>query len=134
MDSGWITTPEQTDMKTPPPTDLAGERLVRKTPDRILPLDQGDQDYIRTGLEAVQEAFGIAALPDIPVALMPGRTLMRLLVDLRAKLHPRNPQQTGAWGRLAGAILVLDMAGEFASQHSQAEERRRTLKRDDLDE
>lgn len=121
-------------MATPPPTDLAGERLVRKTPDRILPLDRGDQDYIRAGLEAVQEAFGIAALPDVPIALMPGRTLMRLLVDLRARLRPRDPGQTEAWGRLAGAILVLDTAGEFAAQHSQAEERRRAMERDDLDD
>ncbi|WP_096704560.1 hypothetical protein [Magnetospirillum sp. 15-1] len=121
-------------MATPPPTDLAGERLVRKTPDRILPLDESDQEYIRTGLEAVQEAFGIAALPDAPLALMPGRTLMRLLVDLRARLRPRNPDQTAAWGRLAGAILVLDTAGEFATQHSLAEERRRTMERDDLED
>jgi len=121
-------------MAIPPPTDLAGERLVRKTPDRILPLDESDQEYIRTGLEAVQEAFGIAALPDAPLALMPGRTLMRLLVDLRARLRPRNPDQTAAWGRLAGAILVLDTAGEFATQHSLAEERRRTMERDDLED
>ncbi|BAE49072.1 hypothetical protein [Paramagnetospirillum magneticum] len=121
-------------MTPPPPTDLAGERLVRKTPDCILPLDQGDQDYIRAGLEAVQEAFGIAALPDVPLGLMPGRTLMRLLVDLRARLRPRSPEQTSAWGRLAGAILILDMAGEFASQHSQAEERRRAMEHDDLED
>ncbi|MBI3446433.1 MAG: hypothetical protein HY055_14020 [Magnetospirillum sp.] len=106
------------------PTDLAGERLVRKAPNHILALDQGDQDYIRAGLEAVQANFGIAALPDMPIALMPGRTLMRLLVDLRAQLRPRNPDQREAWGKLAGAILVLDTACDFAIQHSEAERRR----------
>jgi hypothetical protein len=121
-------------MVTSAPTDLAGERLVRKTPNRILPLDQSDQDYIRAGLEAVQEAFGIAALPDLPIGLMPGRALMRLLVDLRAELRPRSPEQSAAWGRLAGAILALDMAGDFASQHSRAEAGRRALKRDELED
>ena len=121
-------------MSSPRPTDLAGERLVRKTPNHILPLDQSDQDYIRAGLLAVQETFGIAALPDVPIALMPGRTLMRLLVDLRAKLRPRTPEQTAAWGRLAGAILVLDTAGEFATQHSQAEARRHAAEQDDLED
>ncbi|WP_068430750.1 hypothetical protein [Magnetospirillum sp. XM-1] len=121
-------------MSTSRPTDLAGERLVRKTPNHILPLDQSDQDYIRAGLEAVQAAFGISALPDVPIALMPGRTLMRLLVDLRSQLRPRTPEQTAAWGRLAGAILVLDTAGEFATQHSQAEARRHAVEQDDLED
>jgi hypothetical protein len=134
MQAARITPEDPKIMTSAPLTDLAGERLVRKTPDRILPLDQSDQDYIRVGLLAVQEAFGIAALPDIPLALMPGRTLMRLLVDLRAKLRPRNPDQTEAWGRLAGAILVLDMAGDFASQHSLVEERRRAAEHDDLED
>lgn len=121
-------------MVTSAPTDLAGERLVRKTPNHILPLDQSDQDYIRAGLDAVQEAFGIAAAPDLPLRLMPGRALMRLLVDLRTGLRPRTPEQSVAWGRLAGAILALDMAGDFACQHAQAEAHRRALKSDDLED
>ena len=114
------------------PTDLAGERLVRKAPNRIIGLDPSDQDYIRVGLEAVQTAFGINTLPDVPLALMPARTLMRLLVDLRAQLRPRNPDQREAWGRLAGAILILDTACDFAIAHSEAERRRHD--RDDLDD
>lgn len=117
-------------MLASPPTDLAGERLVRKTPDRILPLDRGDRDYILAGLRAVEEAFAVAALPDTPVALMPGRALMRLLVDLRAGLRPESPEQSEAWGRLAGAILVLDTAGDFAGQLAEAERRRRQPERD----
>lgn len=121
-------------MAASPPTDFAGERLVRKTPNSILPLEQGDQDYIRAGLEAVQQAFGIAAVPDVPLGLMPGRTLMRLLVDLRARLRPRSPEQNEAWGRLAGSILLLDAAADFVLQHSEAERRRAQLDHDDLEE
>ena len=107
-----------------PLTDLAGERLVRKAPNQILALDPTDRDYIRAGLAAVEEAFAVAALPDVPIELMPGRTLMRLLVDLRGELRPRTPEQNEAWGRLAGAILTLDTACSFANEHSLAQRRR----------
>ena len=107
-----------------PLTDLAGERLVRKAPNQILALDTADRDYVRAGLLAVEEAFSVACLPDVPIELMPGRTLMRLLVDLRAQLKPRSPDQTEAWGRLAGAILILDTACAFANEHNLAQRRR----------
>ncbi len=107
-----------------PLTDLAGERMVRNAPNRIVALDPSDQDYIRAGLEAVQDAFSIAAVPDIPIGLMPGRTLMRLMIDIRAQLKPRNVDQREAWGRLAGAILILDTACSFANEHSKAQSRR----------
>jgi hypothetical protein len=107
-----------------PPADFAGERLVRKAPNQILALEPGDQAYIRESLRAVEAAYGVAAVPDVPVELMPGRTLMRLLIDLRAKLRPTSPIQREAWGKLAGAILILDTAGAFAVEHSQALQRR----------
>ena len=107
-----------------PLTDLAGERLVRKAPNQILALDPADRDYIQTALAAVQEAFSVAAVPDIPIELMPGRTLMRLLVDLRAELRPTTSEQSEAWGRLAGATLILDTACSFATEHSLAQRRR----------
>ncbi|MDO8606908.1 MAG: hypothetical protein Q7R40_10260 [Phaeospirillum sp.] len=107
-----------------PLTDLAGERLVRKAPNQILALDSADRDYIRAGLTAVEAAFAVAARPDIPIELMPGRTLMRLLVDLRAQLTPATPEQSEAWGRLSGAILLLDTACAFATEHALAMRRR----------
>jgi len=107
-----------------PPTDLAGERLVRKAPNQIVALDPTDRDYIRDALAAVEEAFSVAALPDIPIELMPGRALMRLLVDLRGVLRPASSEQSEAWGKLAGAILILDTACSFATEHFQAQRRR----------
>lgn len=107
-----------------PLADFAGERLVRKAPNQLLALEAGDQAYIRDGLAAVEAAYGVAAMPDIPIELMPGRTLMRLLVDLRGTLRPASPEQREAWGRLAGAILILDTACAFATEHSKALERR----------
>ncbi len=116
-----------------PPTDLAGERLVRKAPNRIVALDPGDRDYISAGLTAVEAAFAVAALPDTPIGLMPGRSLMRLLVDLRAGLRPTTPDQREAWGRLTGAILLLDAACAFAAERVEAERRRSESERPDGD-
>ncbi|RAU23275.1 hypothetical protein CU669_03770 [Paramagnetospirillum kuznetsovii] len=107
-----------------PLADFAGERLVRKAPNQILALDAADQAYIRDSLHAIESAYGVAALPDVPIELMPGRTLMRLLVDLKAKMRPTNNDQREAWGRLAGAILILDTACSFANEHSKAVLRR----------
>ncbi|OAN52191.1 hypothetical protein A6A04_00350 [Paramagnetospirillum marisnigri] len=116
-----------------PLADLAGERLVRKAPNQILALEAGDQTYIRDSLAAIEAAYGVAALPDIPIQLMPGRTLMRLLVDLRATLRPANDEQREAWGRLAGAILILDTACAFANEHLLAQQRRRQAEELDPD-
>ncbi len=107
-----------------PPVDIASERLVRKAPNQILALDSGDQDYIRDALASIESAYEIAAIPDAPIGLIPGRALMRLLVDLRAQLRPRTDDQREAWGKLAGAILILDTASSFAVEHSKAMERR----------
>jgi hypothetical protein len=107
-----------------PLTDLAGERLVRNAPNHIVALDPADQAYIKASLEAIEHAFSIAAVPDVPIGLMPGRTLMRLMVDVRSRLKPRSSEQREAWGRLAGAILVLDTACSFANEHQKAQTRR----------
>ena len=117
-----------------PLTDLAAERLVRKAPNQILALDSVDRAYIRAGLTAVEAAFAVAALPDTPIELMPGRTLMRLLVDLRGSLTPATPDQNEAWGRLSGAILLLDTACAFATEHSLAQRRRTEAEAPDQEE
>jgi len=107
-----------------PLTDIAAERMVRNAPNQLLALDSADQDYIRGSLAAIEAAFAVAALPDVPIGLIPGRTLMRLLVDLRTTLRPADPDQREAWGRLAGAVLILDTACSFANEHIRAQRRR----------
>lgn len=96
-----------------PVVNFAAENMVRRTPDHIVAMDQADLDYIRDGLTDVGQAFGIAALPDIPLHLLPARALMRRLVDLRTSLKPQTLEQGVTLGRLAGAILRLDTAVAF---------------------
>ena len=105
------------------PTNLAVERMVRQAPeDRPLMLDQGDLDYILHSLAAIEASFSLSVLPKRPLAAMPGRELMRLLVDLRFNLRPETDEQRDAWGHLASAILRLDVASAFAAEWSHRKE------------
>lgn len=93
--------------------NLAAENMVRRTPDHIVAMDESDLAYIRSSLTGIEQVFGVAALPDIPLHLVPARALMRRLVDLRTSLKPRTQEQGVILGRLAGAILRLDTAVAF---------------------
>ena len=96
-----------------PVVNFAAENMVRRTPDHVIAMDQADLDYIRDSLAAIGRAFAVAALPDIPLHLLPARALMRRLVDLRTGLKPQTQEQGVLLGRLAGAILRLDTAVAF---------------------
>lgn len=96
-----------------PVVNFAAENMVRRTPDHIVAMDKSDLDYIRDSLTDIGQTFGVAALPDIPLHLLPARALMRRLVDLRTSLKPQTQEQGVTLGRLAGAILRLDTAVAF---------------------
>lgn len=96
-----------------PVVNFAAENMVRRTPDHVVAMEESDQAYIRDSLTGIERAFGIQALPDIPLHLVPARALMRRLVDLRTSLKPQTQEQGVILGRLAGAILRLDTAVAF---------------------
>ena len=91
-------------------TDLTGERMIRRAPDHPLPLSADDRAYLLSCLEEVERVFGIRALPEVQLTVLPGRTLMRRLIDLRRTLRARDAEQRTAFGRLAGAISLVDTA------------------------
>jgi len=101
-------------------TDLAAERLIRRAPDHPLALAEDDQRYLLGCLEEVGRVFGIATLPDLPLDALPGRALMRRLVDLRRTLRAADPEQRSALGRLAGAIQLVDTACALDHDHAAA--------------
>lgn len=106
------------------PTDFAAERLVRRAPEaRPLVLGEDDRAYVMRCLTGIEEAFGLHVVPDVPLDVLPGRALMRKLVSLRTELRPQTPEQREAWGRLSGAILLLDTACAFAEAHRAASRR-----------
>jgi len=106
-----------------PPIDFSGERLVRLAPDRILPLEPADRDYIVTALTALRDAFPDRVPVPPPLSALPARALMRMLVDLR-RLVAVTPEQIEAKGRLAGAIGVLQTTCLFTTELGKSHESR----------
>jgi len=99
---------------------LAVERMVRQAPEhQPLTLDQADADYILHCLAAITASFDVDALPSRPLDQVPGRELMRTLVDLRTNLRPKTDEQQEAWAQLASAILRVDVAAAFAAEWAQ---------------
>lgn len=103
--------------------DFSEERLIRRSPAWPLPLGAEDRDYIQGCLEAVEASFGAAFRPAVSLDCLPGRALMRLLVELRRTLHPRDADQRAAHGRLLGAILLLDTARSMAEERAASQSR-----------
>lgn len=101
-------------------TNLAGERLVRRAPDHPLALSEEDQRYLLDGLAEVARVFGVAAVPEVPLDILPGRALMRRMVELRMSLRARDPEQREALGRLTSAILLVDTACALDHDHAAA--------------
>ncbi len=101
-----------------PVTSLAAERLIRRTPDRVVALEAEDLAYLQACLRDLAEAFALADCPPPSLSLLPARSLMRLLLELRLSLKPQGLEQRVLVGRLAGAILRLDTACAFEAARS----------------
>lgn len=107
---------------------FADERLVRQTPDHPLPLSDDDFAYIETCLAAVVRVFPPSTwrqdAADLPVRLLPGRTLARRLTTLRRSLRPTNAEQRLAHGMLWGALGLLNTASAMTADQGKAQQSR----------
>jgi hypothetical protein len=90
--------------------DISEQRLIRRAPLHPLPLGQDDRDYITATLSGIEREFGVKAGLALPPETLPGRTLMRMLLELRRSLKPATDEQRSAHGRLSSAVLLLDVA------------------------
>lgn len=106
-----------------PPIDFSGERLVRQAPDRVLPLEPADRDYIAAALADLHAAFPDRVPVPPPLGALPARALMRMLIDLR-RLRAATPEQIEAKARLAGAIGVLQTTCVFTTELVKSRESR----------
>lgn len=93
--------------------NFAAERLIRRTPDCLVPLSVDDVAYIEDCIRRVAAEFAITDAPTTPIQLMPARAVMRALLEMRLSLKPASQEQKALVGSLAGAILRLDTACAF---------------------
>ncbi|MGE5476239.1 MAG: hypothetical protein ACM3Q1_06265 [Bacteroidales bacterium] len=75
-----------------------------------MPLCAEDRDYLLRHLRAVGEAFGVNAVPDVPLRVMPARALARHLARLRSTIQAECFEQELALGRLESVYRLLASA------------------------
>lgn len=94
--------------------DIRFERLAREAVDRPLSLCAEDQEYLLRHLKAVGDAFGLRAVPDVPLDLLSGRALARHVARLRSWVEPQTLEQQLALGRLESVFRLLASAVRLA--------------------
>lgn len=94
--------------------DIRFERLAREAADRPLPLCAEDLDYLHRHLTAVGEAFGLRAVPDVPLDLLSVRALARHVARLRSWIEPQTLEQQLALGRLESVFRLVASAARLA--------------------
>jgi hypothetical protein len=87
--------------------ELSEQRMVSHAPN--WPVDFGpDSDYIFSCLRDVEQSFGLEGFPGIAPEQIPARVLIRQLIVWWRTLEPANEMQQRAYGRMPGAIRLID--------------------------
>lgn len=99
--------------------DIRFERLAREAPDSPLPLTDEDREYVARHLQAVADAFAVAAVPGVPLSLLSGRALATHLARLRVSLDPKDQDQALALGRLESVFRLVASAVRLSRLQSR---------------
>ena len=97
--------------------ELSEQRMVSHAPD--WPVDFGtDGDYIFSTLQAVEHSFGLEGFPGLAPEQIPARALIKQLIVWWRTLEPGNEMQQIAYGRLPGAIRLIDTFSTWLTERS----------------
>jgi hypothetical protein len=108
--------PRPAAMKTYIP-ELSEHHMVRRAPDR--PVDFGaDRDYIFACLKDVEQSFGIDGFPGLAPEQIPARALIKQFIVWWRTLEPANETQQGAYGRMPGAIRLIDTVSTWLAERA----------------
>jgi hypothetical protein len=84
--------------------ELSEQRMVNRAPE--WPVNFGaDSDYIFSCLREVEQSFALDAFPNLTVAQIPARALIKQLIIWWRTLEPANDAQRRAFGRLPAASV-----------------------------
>ena len=87
--------------------ELSELRMINRAPD--YPVDFGtDREYIFCCLHEVERSFGLNPFPGIAHEHLSARTLITQLIVWWRALKPADPCQQDAFGRMPGAIRLID--------------------------
>lgn len=97
--------------------ELSESRMIARAPDR--PVDFGlDREYIFSCLKDVERSFGIDGFPGTAPEKTSARALIRQLIVWWRTLEPANEAQQEAYGRLPGAIRLIDTISSWIAESS----------------
>jgi hypothetical protein len=97
--------------------ELSELRMVARAPDR--PLDFGpDRDYIFSCLRDVERSFGLEGFPGLAPEQIPVRALIKQLIVWWRTLEPESEVQKDAYGRMPGAIRLIDTVSSWLAERA----------------
>ncbi|MGO9134188.1 MAG: hypothetical protein ACLP8A_09105 [Methylovirgula sp.] len=98
--------------------ELSEIRMVQRAPDGPLPFSESDRAYIFSCLADVEASFGISGFPGQAPAVIPSRALIRQLIEWWRTLDPQTEDQRDAYGRLPGAIRLIDTVSIWVEEQA----------------
>ncbi|WP_026605808.1 hypothetical protein [Methylocapsa acidiphila] len=103
--------------------ELSELRMVRRAPEGPLPFSAEDRTYVLTCLRDVERSFGVASL-----IVGPGdssaRALVKQLIEWWRTLEPKTEAQRDAYGRLPGAIRLIDTVSTWVEEKARSRSNR----------
>ena len=97
--------------------ELSEQRMISRAPNR--PVDFGaDRDYIFSSLKGIEQSFGIEGFPGRAPGQIPARALIKQLIVWWRTLQPANEAQQDAYGRLPGAIRLIDTISSWLAERA----------------
>jgi hypothetical protein len=96
--------------------ELSELRMVNRAPDGPLPFSPADRTYILSCFDDVETSFGLRAFPEIATADLTPKALIRQLILYWRTLEPKTEAQEDAYGRMPGAIRLIDTIATFLEE------------------
>lgn len=100
--------------------ELSEQRMVSRAPNR--PVDFGaDREYIFSSLKDVEHSFGLQVFPGLAPEQIPARALIHQLIVWWRTLEPVTEEQHEAYGRIPGAIRLIDTFSTWLAERAVKE-------------
>ncbi|MHB8883864.1 MAG: hypothetical protein ACYC5H_02035 [Methylovirgula sp.] len=98
--------------------ELSEIRMVQRAPEGPLPFADADRSYIFSCLADVESSFGLSGFPGVAPEQIAARSLIRQLIEWWRTLEPATEAQRDAYGRLPGAIRLIDTVSIWVEEQA----------------
>jgi hypothetical protein len=96
--------------------ELSEIRMVKRAPEGALPFSREDKAYVLSCFSDVEQSFGLCAHPGLALEELTARTLIKQLIEWWRTLEPANEAQRDAYGRMPGAIRLIDTIATWVEE------------------